>query len=191
MNPGGSLFFSLADAHESADKPEHLRPDEQRQDAQGQQVDEYQGQGHQAGQEQQQGDPHDQQQLGNPAQQQSEHDDNEAEEDEEDEEDEPREPIDFTLRLVDADGAAAELPLSRFSPVQPQLEVQLRKGFLDDPRTESEAVFQSFSFPLEWFRQANPDLDTSRPRRLELVFDRSPEGVVILDSVGFRPPPGL
>jgi len=94
------------------------------------------------------------------------------------------------VRLVDAAGEVAELPLSRFSMVQPQLEVQLRKAFLDDPRTESEAVFQSFLFPLQWFLEANPTFDAAHPARLEMVFDRSESGVVILDTVGFRPAPG-
>ena len=78
-----------------------------------------------------------------------------------------------------------------FSMVQPQLEVQLRKVFFDDPRTESEAVFQSFLMPLAWFLEANPEFDASRPTRIEFIFDRSPSGVVILDSVGFRAFPGL
>ena len=98
----------------------------------------------------------------------------------------PREPIDFTIRLVDTRSNVAEVLLSRFSMVQPQLEVQVRKTFVGDPRTGSEAVFQSFLLPLEWFLEANPKFDVSRPARIEFVFDRSPSGVVILDSVGFR-----
>jgi len=184
VDPGGTLFFSLADANESSAVPEHLRPDqdqqdEQQQNQQQQQQQEQQQQQQEQAQEQQQQDQ--QQQQGN--------DDNEEAEEEEDE-GEPREPIDFTVRLVDAAGEVAEVPLSRFSMVQPQLEVQLRKAFLDDPRTESEAVFQSFLFPLQWFLEANPALDAAHPARLEMVFDRSESGVVILDTVGFRPPPG-
>lgn len=161
VDPGGVLFFSLADANESSSKPAHLRDDEEN--------DEQQGGGQQ---------------------QNDEDDDNNNSNDDEDEdkdEDEPREPIDFTVRVVDANGAVAEVPLSRFSMVQPQLEVQLRKALFDDPRTESEAVFQSFLFPLMWFLEVNPELDPSHPARLEFVFDRSPSGVVILDTVGFRP----
>lgn len=189
LDPGSVLFFSMADANESSAMPAHLKPDEQQQDQQGQQQDpEQQGQAHQ--QDPQHGEP---QEHGQEQQQQSrqQDDDNEDDEDEGEDEDAPREPIDLTVRLVDADGNAADVPLSRFSMVQPQLEVQLRKAFLDDPRTESEAVFQSFLFPLDWFIEANPELDASRPARLEFVFDRSSSGVVILDTVGFRPSPGL
>lgn len=186
VDPSGFLFFSLADANESSSMPDHLKENEEEQ---GQQNEAQQAELHadeqQPGEQQAQHDKQPQQ----PAEQQQEADQgpqNDADADDAEEEDEPREPIDFTVRFVDADGAVAELPLSRFSMVQPQLEVQLRKAFLDEPRTESEAVFQSFLFPLEWFREANPRIDPSRPGRLELVFDRSTEGVVILDTVGFR-----
>ena len=168
VDPSGVLFFSLADANESSSKPAHLRDNEE-------QSDEQQG-GEQQNEDQQQN---------------NEDDSNDENDDEDENEDEPREPIDFTVRFVDANGVVAELPLSRFSTVQPQLEVQLRKALFDEPRTESEAVFQSFLFPLEWFLEANPELDASRPARLEFVFDRSPSGVVILDTIGFRPSPGL
>ena len=198
VDPTGYLFFSLADADESSSKPEHLREDKNEQGEQNAESNE------QGADPEEQAEPHSTQQHADqrsgeqqqhPQQQQEQQQnanntDNE-DDDEDEEEDEPREPIDFTVRFVDVDGTMAELPLSRFSMVQPQLEVQLRKAFLDEPRTESEAVFQSFSFPLEWFREANPEVDTSRPGRLELVFDRSTEGVVILDTVGFRPPPKL
>ena len=196
VDPAGVLFFSLADANESSSKPAHLREDE---DEKNQGDDEQRGNEQQAGAQQQQRGEHQnqqQQQKGNEQQQQRAERQNQQqngndEEQDEDDEDAPREPIDFTIRIVDTNGAAAELPLSRFSMVQPQLEVQLRKALFDDPRTESEAVFQSFLFPLSWFLEANPELDPSRPARLEFVFDRSSSGVVILDTVGFRPPPGL
>jgi hypothetical protein len=157
--------------------PEHLRAQDNDGDdqEQGEQQQDEHGQGEQGDDEENDAD--------------SDQDEGDEEGDEEDE-DEPREPIDLTVRLVDAAGEVAELALSRFSMVQPQLEVQLRKAFLEAPDSESEAVFQSFLFPLQWFIEANPALDASRPSRLELVFDRTASGVVILDSVGFRPVPG-
>lgn len=189
-DPGATLYFSLADANESSSVPEHLRDDDQDEEQadgeDGQQETAARGQG--AGQQQ-----HAEQAQGQPDQQVQPEDvaDEDDEDGDEEDEDEPREPIDFTVRLVDAAGEVAELPLSRFSMVQPQLEVQLRKALFDEPRTESETVFQSFLFPLAWFVEANPLFDASRPARIELVFDRSAAGVVVLDSVGFRGPPGL
>lgn len=175
VDPGAALFFSLADANESSARPDHLED---------------------AGTDDQQAD-HDSQAGWQDHPQAADHSDADDgaehtaddETDDEDDDDTPREPIDFTVRVVDADGVVAELPLSRFSMVQPQLEVRLRKAFLGDPETESEAVFQSFVFPLQWFVDANPDLDATRPARLELVFNRSASAVVILDTVGFRVPP--
>ncbi len=181
VDPSGVLFFSLADANESSSKPAHLRDNEEQNDEQqggGQQQEQGEGQ-------QQHGEQQRSEQQNEPQDQQEENEDDSNGKDED--EDEPREPIDFTVRFVDANGVVAELPLSRFSTVQPQLEVQLRKALFEEPRRESEAVFQSFLFPLEWFLEANPELDASRPAHLEFVFDRSPSGVVILDTVGFRP----
>ena len=198
VDPAGTLFFSLADANESSSKPAHLRDDnEDENDKANDDEGHAEDQDQEHGQQEQQHADSEQQAHGEQQQQvvqgnQSNGGNENDEEDEDDEEeDEPREPIDFTVRLVDATGVVAELPLSRFSMVQPQLEVQLRKAFFDDPRSESEAVFQSFLFPLQWFVEANPAFDASRPVRLEFVFDRSESGVVILDTVGFRPPAGL
>ena len=175
VEPGAALFFSLADADESSARPAHLEDAEE--DDQ------------QAGQD----DPASGQEHGPDTEHDNDADDVETVEEEDDEDDDeddsPREPIDLTVRVVDSDGVVAELPLSRFSTLQPQLEVQLRKAFLGNPETESEAVFQSFVFPLRWFVDANPDLDATRPARLELVFDRTASAVVILDTVGFRAPP--
>ena len=172
VDPGAALFFSLADANESSARPDHLED---------------------PGTDDQQAD-HDSQAGGQDHPQAADHSDADdgaenTEDDETDDDDTPREPIDFTVRVVDAGGVVAELPLSRFSMVQPQLEVRLRKAFLGDSETESEAVFQSFVFPLQWFVDANPELDATRPARLELVFNRSASAVVILDTVGFRVPP--
>ena len=196
VDPAGVLFFSLADANESSALPAHLREDEQEQegeqDAQDPEGAHEPEQAHQGEQPEPGAQEHGEEQE--PQQDPQQNEDNAEDDDDgedEEEEDAPREPIDLTVRFVDADGAFADVPLSRFSMVQPQLEVQLRKAFLDEPRTESEAVFQSFIFPLGWFLEANPDIDTSRPARLELVFDRSESGVVILDTLGFRPFPGL
>ncbi|MGD8818353.1 MAG: hypothetical protein PVJ51_14290, partial [Acidobacteriota bacterium] len=90
VDPAGVLFFSLADANESSDVPEHLRPE---QDEQGQ--EEQQGQG--------QGEQHQQQEQEQQQQQQQNRNEND-EADDEAREDEPREPIDFTVRIVDAAG---------------------------------------------------------------------------------------
>lgn len=111
---------------------------------------------------------------------------NAGDEDEDPEQDEPREPLDFTLRLTDAAGNAAQVPLSRFSAVQPQLEVQIRRGLFGESETESEAIPQRFTLPFAWFTEANPSFEPASLHRIELVFDRTDEGVIALDRVGIR-----
>ena len=107
--------------------------------------------------------------------------DDEAEEDEEDEE-----PIDLTIELADRAGNRAQLPLSHQAPLQRQLEARTAKGFLTDPRKSSEPVLQGYELPLEAFVEVNPDFDPTALASIRFVFDRTEEGVVILDHLGFR-----
>lgn len=100
--------------------------------------------------------------------------------------DRPREPIDFTVRLVDTAGNRAALPLSRVAAVQPQLQVQLRKGVFEAAEKVSEPIPQRFALPFGWFVDINPEFDPTRLRAIEFVFDLTDEAVVILDNVGLR-----
>ncbi len=168
ISPASTLFFSLADADES---PEPRKDEDE---------DEAEAEGSEEG-----GDDENDNENNND----DTHNDD-GDDDGEEEDDAPREPIDLTVRLVDATGEAAEIPLSRFSFLQPQLEVELSKSFFEDPDRESEPVFQSFAFPLEWFVEVNPALDPAQIQRLEFVLDLTEKGVVIIDSVGFRAPAG-
>jgi dienelactone hydrolase len=121
-------------------------------------------------------------------------DKDEAEDDEDggdDDDDEARAPIDLSVELTDAAGASARLPLSRVAALQPQIEVEVLKADLLNDEPASEPVFQSFELPLAAFKEANDAFDPARLRTVRFVFDRSPEGLVVLDDVGFRtdPPP--
>jgi hypothetical protein len=97
----------------------------------------------------------------------------------------PPQPIDFTVEVVDGDGHSARLPLSAVRAVQPQLEARLVKlAFLNgDP--SSEAVFQSYGFPLGAFK----GIDPVRVRRVRFLFDRTPKGVVVVDQMALRDEP--
>jgi len=97
----------------------------------------------------------------------------------------PRQPIDFTVEVVDRDGHSARLPLSAVRAVQPQLEARLVKlAFLNgDP--SSEAVFQSYGFPLGAFK----GIDPARVRTVRFLFDRTPKGVIVVDQVALRDEP--
>jgi len=102
------------------------------------------------------------------------------------EDDSSHEPIDLTLEVVDGAGEAARLPLSHFSLLQPQLEGRLGKAGFMSPFPSSEAVFQHFEFPLGDFVISNPAFDPADLAQVRFIFDRTVEGVVVLDNVGFR-----
>lgn len=112
----------------------------------------------------------------------------EEEEDEklkEDEEDEQKEPYDLTIRLTDAKGDTASLPISHFKHLQRQIETRLLKAefMSDDP--DSELVFQVYLFPLSDFKSINPGLDIERIHKIQFIFDRTEEGVIVIDNIGF------
>lgn len=98
----------------------------------------------------------------------------------------PRPSIDLTIEVIDAAGHKSSLPLSAFSFLQPQIEVQIMKAAFMDSTPPSEIVFQLFEFPLGAFVEVNPDFDPASLTIIHFVFDRTPAGVVVLDDVGFR-----
>ncbi|UCC64764.1 MAG: MFS transporter [Anaerolineae bacterium] len=99
-----------------------------------------------------------------------------------------REPIDLTVEVIDGAGRSARLPLSSYSYLQPQIvSVFAKAPFLNiTGPSPSEAIFQSFEYPLAAFAEANPTLDPADLAAVRLLFDRTPAGVVVLDDVGFR-----
>jgi hypothetical protein len=108
------------------------------------------------------------------------------EEDDEDE-DEGLQPIDLTVEVGDAGGRVAHLPLSNFAPLQPQLEAHIAKAPFLARHEPSEPVFQRFTLPLAAFVAENPELDVGALSSVRFVFDRTEEGAVFLDDVGFAP----
>ena len=102
------------------------------------------------------------------------------------EKEDTREPIDLTVEVMDGAGEVARLPLSHFSPLQPQLEGRLGKAGFMSPFPSSEAVLQHFEFPLVDFAAANAAFDPAGLAQVRFLFDRTGAGVVVLDNVGFR-----
>jgi hypothetical protein len=98
-----------------------------------------------------------------------------------------RQPLDLTVEVVDSIGNAARLPLSYFSPLQPQIEFfTLKARFLE--RSDSkpgEIVFQRYMFPLADFQAENSQFDPNGMVAVNFIFDRSERGVVVLDDIGF------
>jgi hypothetical protein len=52
-------------------------------------------------------------------------------------------------------------------------------------KKESEKIFQKFSFPLADVQKLNPSFSSQTVQKIRFVFDRSADGVVVLDNLGF------
>jgi hypothetical protein len=110
--------------------------------------------------------------------------DTKKKEDKEDEE-EVKKPIDFTVQLNDSSGQKVSFPLSKFSPLQREIEVIIMKtGFIKDNK-QSEKVFQTFYFPAKDFQKINPNFNLSNIINVKFIFDKNESGVVAIDNIGF------
>jgi hypothetical protein len=97
---------------------------------------------------------------------------------------EQKEPLDFSIMLTDGSGQSAVVALHHFSYLQPQLKSRIMKADFLSKESTSEIVFQHFRFPIRAFTRANPMIDLEEIRQIDLIFDRSEEGVVVLDNLG-------
>ena len=97
-------------------------------------------------------------------------------------------PLDLTVELVDANGVAAAVPLSRYGPLRRPLEIRTArraKRDVESYRTTYELVPQSFVLPVADFAAAAPaGFDAGRVRAVRLRFDRTRKGTVILTALG-------
>ena len=94
-------------------------------------------------------------------------------------------PIDFTIQLKDSSGQEVSFPLSKFSPLQREIEVIIMKtGFIKDDK-QSEKVFQTFYFPAKNFLKINPNFNLSKIENVKFIFDKNESGVVAIDNIGF------
>jgi dienelactone hydrolase len=103
---------------------------------------------------------------------------------------EGKEPLDLTVELVAADGVTARLPLSHFRALPVPLKSRFTK-LSDESDLYGKAwepVLQTFELPFAAFVTAQPGFAPETLREIRLVFDRSPEGVVIVDDVGIAEP---
>jgi hypothetical protein len=100
---------------------------------------------------------------------------------------EEHKPVELSLELVTADGVAAKLPLERFRPAPPMLRSRFSKlkNEISLFGKDYEPTLQVFELPLDVFAAEFPGFDPSRLREIRFVFDRTPEGVILLDNIGF------
>ncbi len=108
-----------------------------------------------------------------------------AAEPEEEEEEKKPDYIDFTIRISDSRGQEICFPLSSFAPLQPKLEAKLGKLPLFHPEPHGESIKQLFMFDLQKLRNINPAFDLNRLASIELIFDITPKGVIVINEIGF------
>jgi hypothetical protein len=102
--------------------------------------------------------------------------------------DEQLEPLDLTIELCDSEGNCAALPLSSVGPVPPALPVRLAKWkWLEEKNidTLSERILQTYEIPIYSFIKNNSIFDPSRLESIRFIFDRSDNGIIMLDDIGF------
>lgn len=95
--------------------------------------------------------------------------------------------IDLSIELSDRDGNRTALPLSSIGPVHPALNVRLVKWkWLEKKIIEdfSERLLQTYEIPFRQFVEANSSFDPSRLEKISFVFDRFPNGTIMLDDIG-------
>jgi hypothetical protein len=96
-----------------------------------------------------------------------------------------KQPLDFTVELVGVDGHAARLSLGQIGPLYKPFRVDIMKlnmlGFGRDYK-DSEPVLQRYAAPLRAF----PGIANARIREIRFRFDRSKEGVVLIDNIALE-----
>jgi hypothetical protein len=107
-------------------------------------------------------------------------------EEEDGKEKEKKDSIDFTIILKDTNDYSAQLHLSHYAFLQPQLESKIMKADFMTKTAKSEIVFQTFFFPLKDFADENPAFNPKAVDEIRFFFDRTSEGVVVIDDIGFR-----
>ncbi len=107
--------------------------------------------------------------------------------DEDDDDKEEKIPLDWSIVLIDRNGARASLPLSQNQLLYPQVQGKPKRAdFLEDDDT-SEVLFRHYAFPLVDFVASNPQFDGRALAKISFVFDQSAKGSIIIDDIGISP----
>jgi len=96
-----------------------------------------------------------------------------------------KKPLDFFVSLKDSTGQVVRFPLSDFSALQREIEPVLWKMDFLTGDTSSEQVLQLFYFPLSAMQKINPNFNPSSIETVKFIFDKSENGVVVIDNIGF------
>lgn len=103
----------------------------------------------------------------------------------EDKKDNEKKPVDFTLELTDQQGSHIRFLLSECMPLQPQIKKNLAKYAFLTSNDDAESIPDFFYFDLDALQKKHPEFVMNKLRSLQLIFDQSKAGVIILDDVGF------
>ena len=93
--------------------------------------------------------------------------------------------LDFTIIIKDYNNNSVQLPVSHYSYIQPQIEVKIMKADFLTKTAKSEIVFQTFFLPLADFKEKNPVFDPAHIKEISFAMDKTPEGVLVIDNIGF------
>jgi hypothetical protein len=98
-----------------------------------------------------------------------------------------QEPIEIAIELGLADGTTVSLPLKQFATINPPLTIQFSKmKWLESTLLDSsELVPQTYELPLTAFVKANSKVDPAKIKTITLLIDRTSDGAIVLDDVGF------
>ncbi|MBA0085359.1 MAG: hypothetical protein HRJ53_10205, partial [Acidobacteria bacterium Pan2503] len=101
-----------------------------------------------------------------------------------------RESPDFTVELVTSDGAAADVPVSKFLAIPPPFKERFTKLSIIDEKAyekEWEPVFQTVRIPLAEFQPPNgaKQFAPGKLSAIKLKFDRIAMSVICISGIGF------
>lgn len=96
---------------------------------------------------------------------------------------------DFTIELVDSDGATVTSPVSRFVSIPPPFKEKFTKlSMLEEEYNQDwEVVFQTVRAPFSAFQPAGDSkpFDPAKLTTVRLKFDRAPMYKICISSIGF------
>ncbi|MFZ5942271.1 MAG: hypothetical protein ACOYXB_17020 [Bacteroidota bacterium] len=96
------------------------------------------------------------------------------------------EPVLFTVRLTSADQSVVTLSSADLLPLQPQIKSKIYKSKLFEGNSDCELIPQVFRIPLSTLPDSIGQINPGEIRLIELVFDQSEKGMIMLDNVGFE-----
>lgn len=99
--------------------------------------------------------------------------------------DQQKKAIDFSIEITDQKGSHARFLLSECAPLQPQLKKNLTKFSFFNDSADAEAIPDFFYFDLDALQRKYPQLDLNSMKSISFIFDKSPQGVIVLDDVSF------